>query len=435
MEQLGVVVVKELGRGTSGIVYKVQHQADGRYYVVKTIDLSSISNNKQKKSEKEVEILSTVSHPHIIRYYNSIIKNETLYILMEYASGGDLQTCISKAKEKRHSIDESQLWTWAYEICLGVHHLHSHHILHRDIKCMNIFLDGEKRIKIGDLGLSKMTRTKQMHTSIVGTPLYLSPEQIRRHPYGNKADIWAVGCVLYAVAALDLPFLGDNIITLGYNIINKSPRALPARYSPKLVTFILKFLDKNSYKRPEIKEVLGEIPLFIKKLYRKPALPPDPASAKVENSLLSTSANDSIKIQPETVIITRNQSQPPESSFRSHLKMQIVPENIVSSIRPMTTAANHRSYLSIARDLRPDTSHYVNKSVLIVTPKPEINEDLVEVPLKPITSLPRPDTSGENISRRSYFNLTAPVRPDTSETPCRFIIRPRATIKDLAKIL
>ncbi|CAG9325581.1 unnamed protein product [Blepharisma stoltei] len=453
MEELGVAVVKELGRGTSGIVYKVQHQGNGRFYVIKAIDLSNLSKNKQNKAEKEVEILSTVSHEHIIRYYNSIIKDETLFILMEYASGGDLQSFISKTKEKRKGIDESQLWTWAYEICLAVNYLHSNNILHRDIKCMNIFLDNEKRIKIGDLGLSKMTRTKQMHTSIVGTPLYLSPEQVRRHPYGNKADIWAIGCVLYNIAALDLPFLGDNLITLGYNILNKAPRQLPARYSPKLVSFIMKFLDKNSYKRPEIKEALTEVPLFIKKLYRKPIMQPDPRNCyKTENSILSTNitTNESTtKISQETHQLSRVLSQPPETTFKSQLRMQLAPENIVSNVRPMTQG-NHRSYFSF-KD-RPET-------VANETQRPRMNVSKIadedETPCNDEPVVPRsyfnvirPQTSeivqGEFLRQRgslSIANITpAPLRPETAGRPyveekCVIHIRPRATIKDLARVI
>ena len=120
MQNLEVAVVEELGRGTSGVVYKVRHLVDGKFYVVKTIDFSSISENKQAQSLKEVEILKQVSHPHIIKYYNSLIHGEMLYILMEFASNGDLQKKIISYKRNRRNIEDGQIWAWTYEISLAV---------------------------------------------------------------------------------------------------------------------------------------------------------------------------------------------------------------------------------------------------------------------------------------------------------------------------
>lgn len=109
METLEVSVVEELGRGTSGVVYKVRHTVDGKFYVVKVIDISHASVKKQNQAQKEVEILKQVSHPHIIKYYNSTLQNNMLYILMEYASGGDLQRKINRHKYTRKNIEEGQI--------------------------------------------------------------------------------------------------------------------------------------------------------------------------------------------------------------------------------------------------------------------------------------------------------------------------------------
>ena len=270
MNSLKVNVIEELGRGTSGVVYKVQHQLSGKYLVVKTVDFSNISEIKQTQALKEVELLNQVSHPHIIKYYDSVIQNHMLYILMEYAAGGDLQKKLNRYKVSKRHIEEGQIWLWAYEISMGLKYLHKHKILHRDIKCMNIFLDKNNRVKIGDLGLSKILNDKETHTSTIGTPLYLSPEQIRHQPYGFKVDVWGMGCAIYALCTYEAPFVGDSLLTLGQNIALKEPKSLPAKYSPRLVTFIMKLLEKNHKNRPSVRDVISMIPSFTKKTYRVP---------------------------------------------------------------------------------------------------------------------------------------------------------------------
>ncbi|CAG9315300.1 unnamed protein product [Blepharisma stoltei] len=273
MNSLGVSIIEELGRGTSGVVYKVRSKNDGKFYVVKAIDLSSVSSKKSKQAQKEVEILKQLDNFHIIKYYASLIQDDTMFILMEYAALGDLNTFIKSSKEQRKTIEEGQIWTWTYEICLGIKYLHTHNIIHRDIKCLNVLLDQNRRIKIGDLGLSKISNRKELHASNVGTPLFLSPEQVRRQPYGHKVDIWGLGCIIYTLAALEVPFAGDNMITLGLNIIHSEPRPIPVKYSPKLVDFISTLLKKEPKERPGILEVINQIPIFIRKAYKKPKLP------------------------------------------------------------------------------------------------------------------------------------------------------------------
>jgi serine/threonine protein kinase len=89
----------------------------------------------------------------------------------------------------------------------------------------------------------------------VGTPLYLSPELVKQQPYDHKIDIWALGCVFYHMAALEPPFIGDNLISLGYNIVNKAPKQLPSSYSAKLASFVKLFLEKNPITRPKIAQI------------------------------------------------------------------------------------------------------------------------------------------------------------------------------------
>ncbi|OMJ83312.1 hypothetical protein SteCoe_15770 [Stentor coeruleus] len=365
MQNLEVSVVEELGRGTSGVVYKVRHLVNGQFYVVKVIDLSQTSSKKQTQALKEVEILKQVNHPHIIRYYNSLIQNQMLYILTEYASGGDLQKKLNFYKHTRRNIEEGQVWSWAYEICLAIKYLHRHKILHRDIKPMNIFLDKENRVKIGDLGLSKVLKKQEINTSTVGTPLYLSPEQIRHQPYGFKVDVWGIGCVIYTLCAFEAPFTGDSLLTLGQNIAMKSQKSLPAKYTPKLVHFINKMLEKNPIDRPSVKEIIDLIPVFIKKVYKKPSLPYD--NIQRHDSPGNKVIDDSSSSE---TIFPRFTSQMLDKSMKVSLKQTLPLER---DSRP-TTQATKRLLVASSDAVRVCTAYVRKRIIQDDKPKTTIND-------------------------------------------------------------
>jgi NIMA (never in mitosis gene a)-related kinase len=216
-----------------------------------------VSDRKRREAMKEVQILKKLDHPNIIKYYGSFVEDQSLFIVMEYAEGGDLHRVLKEQKDLGKRFSEKELWTFAYEISLAVSALHSRWIIHRDIKCMNILLTGDRHVKIGDLGASKMsTAAAQMHVTRVGTPLYLAPELVKQHPYDFKADIWAMGWVMYHLASFESPFNGDNLVALGNAIVNKKPKPLPPCYSGRFTSMVTRLLEKKANERPNIFQVL-----------------------------------------------------------------------------------------------------------------------------------------------------------------------------------
>jgi serine/threonine protein kinase len=166
-----------------------------------------MTEDERTTSVGEIQVLSMLRHPNIIAYYDSLMCKEpgqgsggTLMIVMEYADAGTLEEVL---KKNTRPLAEYEIMTNFSQICLGLHHVHSQNILHRDLKTCNILICGtgpSKVLKIGDFGISKVM-VHSVAESLVGTPSYLSPELCEGKPYNVKSDIWALGCILYLLAS------------------------------------------------------------------------------------------------------------------------------------------------------------------------------------------------------------------------------------------
>jgi serine/threonine protein kinase len=141
--------------------------------------MKDIKPKMQLAAVREATIMSELDHPNVVRFYTSFLENDCLYILMEYAQKGDLYKMLREQRSKKKYLSEKDLWDYAYQICKGVAHLHANNIMHRDIKCLNIFLADQKTIKLGDMGVSKVAPLGLLAQGTrVGTPLYLAPELV-----------------------------------------------------------------------------------------------------------------------------------------------------------------------------------------------------------------------------------------------------------------
>lgn len=133
-----------------------------------------------------------------------------IFIIMEYCENGDISQIIKKCRQKKDFIGEDVIWKLFTQIALALYQCHKRKegmILHRDLKPGNIFLDGGNNVKLGDFGLSRVLSKESVYaTTNVGTPYYMSPEQINEQKYNDKSDIWALGCIIFEMAALKPPF-------------------------------------------------------------------------------------------------------------------------------------------------------------------------------------------------------------------------------------
>ena len=254
-------ILKQIGEGSYASIFKVQKDNSNEIYVLKQIpiteeDLNDTQNLNDIKNESL--ILSKIHCPYIVKFYDSFFHNNSLNIITEYCSSGDLCDYIQMYISHKKKMSEKLIWKLFIQICLGLHYLHNHKILHRDIKTKNIFLNEDFSVKIGDLGIAKILEntTSYAHT-FIGTPYYLSPELCKDLPYNDKSDVWSLGCVLYEMVTLRHPFEGKTRVEIYDKIINGNYEGIDKYYSLELRRMIDLLLIKDEKKRPKICEILS----------------------------------------------------------------------------------------------------------------------------------------------------------------------------------
>ena len=168
--------IAKIGEGAFSTVFKVRRKSDGVIYALKKVKFSNLGSKERENALNEVRILASVSHPNVIAYKEAFIDEgtNTLCIVMEYADSGDLLAMIDRHKRNRSRFSEKEIWDFLIQLVRGLKSLHSLNILHRDLKCANVFLNSGTA-KIGDLNVSKVNKRGLAYTQ-TGTPYYASPE-------------------------------------------------------------------------------------------------------------------------------------------------------------------------------------------------------------------------------------------------------------------
>src|SRR5262250_245622 len=248
-------ILGELGRGAMGVVYRATDPVIGRPVAVKSIRLSSegtglTRNELLSRFQTEARAAGLLTHPNIVVVYDAGEENGLFYITMELIEGKSLQALLDAG----HSFPVPRVLRIMEQTCSALQFAHDRNIVHRDIKPANLMLTADDTVKVTDFGTAKILQfgTVQQTAHVMGTPSYMSPEQVKGRLVDGRSDIFSLGVMLYEMITGEKPFPGQNITTVIYKIVNEepvAPRQLDPSIHPGLNSIILKALAKEPSER------------------------------------------------------------------------------------------------------------------------------------------------------------------------------------------
>lgn len=255
-------IVDELGRGSMGVVYKGFDPVIGRTIALKTMLTEGLSTAEfqeyKARFQREAQAAGVLSHPNIVTVYDFGEENGILYLAMECLNGESLE----KTVEARNILPLEDIIPMYEQVCSALDHAHIHKIVHRDVKPANIMILPDGKVKVTDFGIAKMMAVGMTQAGqILGTPNYMSPEQVKGRPVDGRSDIFSLGVILYELVTGEKPFGGQNITTVIYKIINENPiapRELDAAIHPGLSYITSKALAKSPEDRYQSCRELAE---------------------------------------------------------------------------------------------------------------------------------------------------------------------------------
>ena len=256
-------IVEELGRGAMGIVYKGLDPKLGRLTAIKTIRFTDDFDEDQVEKIKEqfyreAEVVAKLSHPNIVTIYDVGEDLDLSYLAMEYLEGESLE----KYAEHGSLLTIRKCIDVVGQVCDALDYAHGRGIVHRDIKPANIMILKNGIVKVTDFGIARATATSKTRTGVVkGTPYYMSPEQISGMKVDGRSDIFSLGVVFYQLLTGELPFGGENLAAIMYQITSV-PHDPPTKHNPKVykaaVAILDRALDKKLEKRYQQAKQMGD---------------------------------------------------------------------------------------------------------------------------------------------------------------------------------
>ncbi|KAI4463770.1 serine/threonine kinase [Holotrichia oblita] len=262
----GYKILTRLGQGTYATVYLVEYKnsPDSKEIKLacKAMDVSRMAREFVLKFlPRELDILSKISHPHIIQIQNIFQRKTKYYVFMRYAEKGDLLEFVLR----RGALSEPQARVWFRQIALAIQYLHEMNIAHRDLKCENIFITANYNIRLADFGFARYAVNQQgkqiTSETFCGSISYAAPEILRGLPYYPKnSDVWSLGVILYVVLNRAMPFDDGNLRRLYDQQIAKKWRFRPKVVnvlSPECKALVVHLLEPDIIKRWDIHKVVG----------------------------------------------------------------------------------------------------------------------------------------------------------------------------------
>jgi eukaryotic-like serine/threonine-protein kinase len=244
-------IVGELGRGAMGVVYKATDPVIGRTVAVKTIKLSAEGTGLTRpellaRFQTEARAAGLLTHPNIVVVFDAGEEDGLYYIIMELVEGRSLQALLDDG----HSFPLPRVLRIMEQACSALQFAHERNVVHRDIKPANLMLTGDDTVKVTDFGTAKILQfgTVQQTAHVMGTPSYMSPEQVKGRAVDGRSDIFSLGVMLYEMVTGVKPFPGQNITTVIYKIVNEEPvppKQVDPTVHPGISAVVMRALAKD----------------------------------------------------------------------------------------------------------------------------------------------------------------------------------------------
>jgi serine/threonine-protein kinase len=272
-ERLGKwVVFKELGRGGMGHVYLAQEELTGRQAAIKILAAELAQEvGFLHRFQREIDALSQLDHPGIVRFFESGYENAMYFYAMEYVEGQSLDEILLT----QGPLPWPEVLDIAAQVCPALRHVHDHGIIHRDLKPPNLMRTAQGVIKLTDFGIAKVFASQHLTATggVVGTAEFLSPEQAAGKPVTKRSDLYSLGVVLYTLLTGRTPFEGTSFLDLlhkhRYGQFDPPQRLVP-EIPYEIDELVCQLLEKNPEKRPPDCQVLGkQLDSIRRKLERK----------------------------------------------------------------------------------------------------------------------------------------------------------------------
>jgi eukaryotic-like serine/threonine-protein kinase len=248
-------LVGELGRGAMGVVYRAMDPVIGRTVAVKTIRLSEQGTGLTRpelltRFQTEARAAGLLTHPNIVVVYDAGEEDGLYYITMELVEGKSLQALLDGGQ----GFPLPRVLRIMEQTCSALQFAHERNVVHRDIKPANLMLTSDDTVKITDFGTAKILQfgTAQQTAHVMGTPSYMSPEQVKGRAVDGRSDIFSLGVMLYELITGEKPFPGQNITTVIYKIVNEEPvppRQIDPSIHPGISAVVMRALEKEPDQR------------------------------------------------------------------------------------------------------------------------------------------------------------------------------------------
>ncbi len=248
--------IETLGTGATSRVDKARDTLIGRTVALKTFLHGFGSGDVQKQFLREAQIIGRLAHPYIVGLYDVGTDSDNVpYFVMEYVEGKTLERILDAGP-----LPLEKAAVWAADLCAAISRAHRAKVIHGDIKPANILITKEGQVKLGDFGIARFATQVSQTGTVMGTPAYLSPEQIQGQTQDNRSDLFSLGIILYQMATGVRPFSGSSVSAVCAQIVAVNP-APPSQHNPSLPEafdrIVMRCLAKNPEDRYATAEALG----------------------------------------------------------------------------------------------------------------------------------------------------------------------------------